>query len=98
MYRSEFQLITLSNIPLETLLREKRLREDLYYRISCFVIRMPSLSEHMEDIPDLIMHWEFSHGIHPNDRIMDYSPFMTGSYKGNIRELFRDIGKFYSEM
>ena len=98
MYRSEFQLITLSNIPLETLLREKRLREDLYYRISCFVIRMPSLSEHMEDIPDLIMHWEFSHGIHPNDRIMDYCPFMAGSYKGNIRELFRDVGKFYSEM
>lgn len=97
MHHSDFRLITLSNIPLETLVEERRLREDLYYRISCFVIRMPSLCEHMEDIPELIVHWEASHGIHPNRRITDYTPFMTRPYNGNIRELFRDIGKHHSE-
>ena len=97
MRKSDFRLITLSNIPLETLVKENKLREDLYYRISCFVIRMPSLCEHMEDIPELIMHWEASHGIHPNDRIMDCDPFMDSPYNGNIRELFRDVGKYHSE-
>ncbi len=97
MAKTEFFLITLSNIPLKRLVEQNRLREDLYYRISCFEIRMPSLWEHPEDIPELIRFYEAVNGFHPNDRIRDYAPFMNSYYEGNNRELNRDVGKYHSE-
>ena len=89
--KSAFRLITASNIDLDELLEEKKLRRDFYYRLSPVMIRMPSLSEHKEDIPELISHFEASIGVHPNDRILDYSSFMEYDYPGNVRELFSKI-------
>ena len=91
MLKSAFRLITASNIDLKELLRENKLRKDFYYRLSPVMIRMPSLAEHKEDIPELISHFEASIGIHPNDRILDYTSFMDYDYPGNVRELFSMI-------
>ncbi|MGK5087901.1 sigma-54 dependent transcriptional regulator [Bdellovibrionota bacterium FG-2] len=52
--RSNFKLICATNRDLETMVRSGEFREDLYMRISSFVVRMPSLSERAEDIPELI--------------------------------------------
>ena len=91
MLKSAFRLITASNIDLKELLRENKLRKDFYYRLSPVMIRMPSLAEHKEDIPELISHFEASIGIHPNNRILDYTSFMDYDYPGNVRELFSMI-------
>jgi DNA-binding NtrC family response regulator len=49
----DFRLISATNRPLESFVRESRFREDLYYRINAFSIRLPSLKERAVDIPVL---------------------------------------------
>ena len=49
----DFRLISATNRPLDMFVRESRFREDLYYRINAFAIRLPSLKERAVDIPVL---------------------------------------------
>lgn len=83
MRHTSFRLITASNEPLEELMRTKRIRKDFFYRISSIVIRMPSLSEHMEDIPEIIATRA------GYDAFCDYTPFMH-DFPGNVRQLFSE--------
>src|SRR5213079_2773607 len=49
----DFRLISASNRPLDLFVRDARFREDLYYRVNAFAIRLPSLRERPVDIPVL---------------------------------------------
>jgi two-component system response regulator PilR (NtrC family) len=53
----DVRVITATNQDLEQMVREKRFREDLYYRINVIAIRMPALREKPEDIPALAEHF-----------------------------------------
>jgi DNA-binding NtrC family response regulator len=49
----DFRLISATNRPLDLLVRDNRFREDFYYRVNAFAIRLPSLRERPADIPVL---------------------------------------------
>jgi formate hydrogenlyase transcriptional activator len=90
--RTDARLIAATNRDLKTLVEEQRFRSDLYYRLSVFPIRVPSLRERKEDIPRLVRHFvrEFSRR---NRRVIDTVPSETMQalvryhWPGNIREL-----------
>jgi DNA-binding NtrC family response regulator len=50
----DVRIITASNRPLESLVAQKLFREDLFYRVRVFPIRIPPLRDRPEDIDPLI--------------------------------------------
>ncbi len=90
--QADVRIITATNKDLEKMVAEKRLREDLYYRVSVFPIRIPPLRERRDDIPLLSHHFieKFSKAFGRkkpilSDRVMEM--LYNHPWKGNIREL-----------
>lgn len=86
------RLICATNEPLEKLLKEKRLREDLYYRICVLQIEIPPLRERPEDILLLTDHFIAYYNEKMNRNIEGISPlteqvFVQWDWPGNVREL-----------
>ena len=96
----DFRLISATNRPLDLFVREGRFREDLYYRINAFAIRLPSLRERAVDIPVLanrfLGRYCASNGL-PLDA-KQLSPeaedvLIAHHWPGNIRELESTVSR-----
>lgn len=88
----DVRIITATNRDLETLIREKKFRKDLFFRINVIPIHLPPLRDRLEDIPLLVSTFigrlrsstgkEIS-GL--TSEAMDR--FMSYGWPGNVREL-----------
>ena len=90
--KTEFRLITATNIDLEKAVKEGRFREDLFYRINVIPIKMPPLRERAEDIPQLVEFFLKRYTTRFRKKIngiTDSTISMLRKYwwPGNIREL-----------
>ncbi len=88
----DVRIVAASNRDLEKAVEEKKFREDLYYRLNVFPIRIPPLRERKEDISLLIEYFinKYCHEIKtPVKSISRESLDMLMNYhwKGNVREL-----------
>lgn len=89
---ANFRLIAASNADLDAEVGAGRFREDLYFRINVFQIRLPPLRERVEDIPLLARAFLVRFAQQMNRRIDDISPEAMASlcahpWPGNVREL-----------
>ncbi len=85
-------MIAATNRDLERALAEGRFREDLYYRLNVFPIRVPPLPERKEDIPLLARYFAARHGGKANKKIEAVAPeamdaLLDYPWPGNVREL-----------
>ncbi|MDR1420600.1 MAG: sigma-54 dependent transcriptional regulator [Treponema sp.] len=82
------RIISATNRDPEAMVREGRLRGDLYYRLNVFRIVMPPLRERKEDIPLLAGHLLSQSG-RPRYTVAPRAmeKLMSWSFPGNIREL-----------
>ena len=54
--RVDVRVVAASNVPLDALVQEGKFLGDLHARLDGFVVRIPTLSERRDDIPDLVEH------------------------------------------
>ena len=96
----DFRLISATNRPLDQFVRDARFREDLFYRVNAFSIRLPSLRERPSDIPVLanrfIARYCASNGV-PLDA-KTFAPeaislLLAYPWPGNIRELESTVSR-----
>ncbi len=90
--RTDVRIIAATNRDLAQECREKRFREDLYFRLSVFHIPLPSLNERREDIPQLVELFLARFSAKLTKRITGASDrflsLLRGhNWTGNIREL-----------
>lgn len=92
----DFRLLSATNKNLEEMVKEGKFREDLYYRICVMNVKLPSLKERKDDIPELvptIMQKLHNRKGWKNKNISDdaLKALMNYSWPGNIRELENKI-------
>ncbi len=86
----DVRVLAATNRDLETLMKEARFREDLFYRLNVVTVNLPPLRERRRDIPLLVEHFLVKYaaelgerGVAPDalDRLVGYG------WPGNVREL-----------
>ena len=92
----DVRIVAATHRNLETMVAEGRFREDLWYRISIFPIRLPPLRERPQDLPALVRHFAHRAGLRlggtalaPSER--DLQLLASYAWPGNVRELIAVI-------
>jgi DNA-binding NtrC family response regulator len=88
----DVRIVAATNRPPEKAIEEKRLRDDLYYRLSVFQISLPALRYRKEDLPmlmdSLIRELNSKHGYKVDGMEPEVLARLMGySWPGNVREL-----------
>jgi two-component system, NtrC family, response regulator AtoC len=88
----DVRVIAATNRDLERSVRERRFREDLYYRLNVVAIHLPPLRERREDIAPLCQYFLRKHSVAMRRNITGISEearkkLETYDWPGNVREL-----------
>lgn len=92
----DVRIISSTSRDLELEMREGRFREDLYHRLSVVPLRVPSLAERRDDIPELITYFigqlAQASGLAPRRIGEDaIAVLQAHDWPGNVRELRNNI-------
>jgi two-component system response regulator AtoC len=95
----DVRILAATNINIPEALANKRLREDLYYRLNAFTLQIPPLRERKEEIPILLKHFMSRMSEQYARAPLPFSPglmqaCMAYSWPGNIRELNNFIKRY----
>ncbi len=90
--KTDLRLIAATNVDLDKAVKDGRFREDLYYRLNVIPIRMPTLRDRLEDLPELARFFLRRYNIKFRKNVQGIAEStldILSSYwwPGNIREL-----------
>ncbi len=90
--KANVRFVAATNKNLETMVKEKKFREDLYYRINVVRLQLPPLRDRKGDIPLLASHFIKRFNELKGKNIQGLKPdvlpaLMAHQFPGNIREL-----------
>jgi DNA-binding NtrC family response regulator len=92
-FRTDVRILCATNRDLRGMIKDDQFREDLYFRINTFEIRLPPLRERRSDIPSLARHLLGRAARRPVEQVADVlSPeavdvLLEHEWPGNVREL-----------
>jgi Nif-specific regulatory protein len=92
----DIRLIAATNKDLKAEIKKGMFRDDLYYRLSVFQVKLPPLRERKEDIPLLLDFFMQKFARRTGKVVIGFSPevvtlFQNNDWPGNIRELINVI-------
>jgi len=95
-YKTDCRIIAATNRKVEDALRDGKLREDLYYRISAVSVHLPPLRERREDILPLAVSFLKRYAAQANRDISGFSPEASDrlrafDWPGNVRQLQNEV-------
>ena len=90
-------VIAATNRDVDKLVKNKKFREDLYYRLNSFTLKIPPLYERPDDIYELSMHYlekyNKEYGVQRRITAKGMEKLQTYPFPGNVRELMNVIKK-----
>src|ERR1700737_4997255 len=95
----DVRILAATNINIPEALANKRLREDLYYRLNAFTLSLPPLRDRKEEIPILLKHFMSRMSESYARAPLPLSPplmeaCLRHSWPGNLRELSNFIKRY----
>src|SRR3981081_3224949 len=99
MVKVDVRILPETNINIPEALANKRLREDLYYRLNAFTLSLPPLRDRKEEIPILLKHFMSRMSESYARAPLPLSPplmeeCLRDSWPGNLRELSNFIKRY----
>src|SRR5262249_4149623 len=92
-FKTDVRVLCATNRDLREMIREDDFREDLYFRINTFEIRIPPLRQRRPDIPDLARHLLARAARRPVEQVVGLlsgdaiDVLLEYDWPGNVREL-----------
>jgi transcriptional regulator with PAS, ATPase and Fis domain len=95
-YKTDCRIIAATNRKVEEAIRDGKLREDLFYRISAVSVHLPPLRERKEDILPLALMFLKRFASQANREISGFSPeaserLRNFEWPGNVRQLQNEV-------
>ena len=99
----DVRIIAATNRDLESVMKQKQFREDLYYRINVVQIQTPCLRDVSEDIPTLANHFLQKHCALAQTELKRFSPtamdrLIRYPWPGNTRQLENEVKRLIASV